>query len=387
MELYRNPANMEPMMPQGDMRALEELSCVLLQKIGGLKEKLHPTTSAAVAEIVSEMNSYYSNLIEGNKTLPQDIEKARRERLNIPFDDMGVAVAEAEKRVLSETPEADVLSKEFILKIHRELYSQIPASMRMSKTVSGTAYEIIPGQLRNFEVSVGRHTPPYSKDLDMFLDRFREAYSDIAPSLRLVAVAASHHRLAWIHPFGDGNGRVVRIFSNALMMKWNLDGNMIWSTSRGLARRHKSYYEYLSLADAGRANAFDGRGNLSNRGLSDFCKFYLETMLDQMDFMLQLLKFENVFLHYAEILKDDFKKQWEYAYRLLKEIWDRGELPRGKASEVTGLKERSSREILSMLENGGYIVSNSPKTPVRINVSVRISERIFPNLYLPVQTQ
>jgi Fic family protein len=89
-------------------------------------------------------------------------------------------------------------------------------------------------------------------------------------------IAAAHHRLAWIHPFGDGNGRVVRLHSHALLIRHGLAGHGLWTLSRGLARQRQRYYAALEAADRGRRNDLDGRGNLSDAALADFCVFFLD---------------------------------------------------------------------------------------------------------------
>ena len=68
-------SSMEPMMPRVTPELIS-LSGAIRERIGGLKEKLHPITAKAVSAVVADMNSYYSNLIEGHHTYPKDIERA-----------------------------------------------------------------------------------------------------------------------------------------------------------------------------------------------------------------------------------------------------------------------------------------------------------------------
>jgi len=85
----------------------------------------------------------------------------------------------------------------------------------------------------------------------------------IFPALRkIIGVAASHHRLLWIHPFIDGNGRVTRLLSHALLRELDV-GSELWSVSRGLARRVAEYKSSLQAADEPRRGDLDGRGNLT----------------------------------------------------------------------------------------------------------------------------
>jgi len=76
-EVYRGQGSMEPLMPKGGDPRLAELTCEILKASGCLTAHVHaPRVLEALAAIVREMNCYYSNLIEGHKTTPRDIERA-----------------------------------------------------------------------------------------------------------------------------------------------------------------------------------------------------------------------------------------------------------------------------------------------------------------------
>src|SRR6476646_6536830 len=78
--LYVEPGAMEPLLPESDRPELNELTAEILQKGGQLSGRIPAiVVRQRIAELVREMNSYYSNLIEGHKTLPRDIERALRE--------------------------------------------------------------------------------------------------------------------------------------------------------------------------------------------------------------------------------------------------------------------------------------------------------------------
>ena len=379
-------SSMEPMMPRVTPELIS-LSGAIRERIGGLKEKLHPITAKAVSAVVADMNSYYSNLIEGHHTYPKDIERALQNDFSSNLQErdkqlLGLAHVKTENAILSSATEENIFTPGTLLKIHETFYANLPESMRLSKSQSGKEYQIIPGKFRNFEVAVGAHQPPASKSLEKFIARFCEAYKNIPIGEILIAAAASHHRLAWIHPFGDGNGRVVRIFTSSLLKAYGLNGGGIWSISRGLARNRSQYYAKLAIADQDRQGDLDGRGTLSERSLVEFCEFFLSTMLDQMDFMLGILELDSVISRYARLMHEVFPKKSELCLRIIKELWTFGETPRGKICEITGMSERASRSILSELESKGFVKSDSLKTPVHINISADISEQIFPNLFI-----
>ena len=380
------PFNMEPLMPSLD-KDLVALSGEISEHIGGLREKLHPIIAKEVSRILSDMNSYYSNLIEGQPTYPREIERA----FNSDFSSnpsekekqlLGLAHTQTEKQILENLSPEKLFSIDFIKQIHKTFYDFLPESMRVSKSLRGKEYSIKAGELRDFEVSVGQHQPPKAESLDAFLTRFCSFYKNISRGEMLIATAAAHHRLTWIHPFGDGNGRVTRLFTNAMLRTFDLDANGIWSMSRGLARNKSDYYKYLELADMDRQGDLDGRGTLSNRGLCEFCKFFLTTMRDQMDFMFSLLQVEKILMRYNRMLSEKFPKNTDLYMRIIKELWIFGEMPRGKASEIVGKSERTSRNILSELEREKFIKSDTPKSAVKIHITVDTSEEIFPKLFI-----
>ena len=77
MDVYRHPSSMEPLLPKAQGGHLSELTCDIQRAAGRLTGQVHsPHVFQRVAGLVREMNCYYSNLIEGHKTIPRDIERA-----------------------------------------------------------------------------------------------------------------------------------------------------------------------------------------------------------------------------------------------------------------------------------------------------------------------
>ena len=117
-----------------------------------------------------------------------------------------------------------------------------------------------------------------------FLERFEAVYGTLGTTDSILASAAAHHRLLWIHPFLDGNGRVARLMSHA-MLRDVLDTGGVWSIARGLARNVADYKAQLATRDLPRRNDLDGRGNLSEEALADFTRFFLRVCIDQVTVM------------------------------------------------------------------------------------------------------
>ena len=301
--LIDNPAAIEPLLPGSDREALAGLSCDIMRKAGFLAGQIPArTVRVRAAKLVREMNSYYSNLIEGHKTLPRDIERALRQdfsdnpeqRANQQLNKAHVETEQVMLERLEAEPDLAIHSGEFISWLHREFYQRLPPELHWSTDRHGKAYPIEAGVWRTFEVTVGRHRPPRHQGLPQMIRRFEEGYGgrDLQPTDQLVALAAGHHRLVWIHPFGDGNGRVTRLHSRAWLARAKVDSGGLWTLARGLARDRDRYYQHLNLADQRRWNDLDGRGNLSDKALGSFCLFMLRTILDQIEFMTELFEFQ-----------------------------------------------------------------------------------------------
>ena len=143
---------------------------------------------------------------------------------------------------------------------------------------------MVPGDLRLRDVRVGRHIPVSPGAVPRFLARFEETYGNLGRSETIMTAAAAHHRLLWIHPFLDGNGRVARLMSHAVLLEV-LDTGGIWSVARGLAHNETAYKDHLMACDQPRRNDLDGRGPRSEEALASFTRFFLETALDQVKFM------------------------------------------------------------------------------------------------------
>jgi Fic family protein len=400
MDAYANPASMEPLLPVTRREVLAKLTCEILAASGRLTGQVHaPEVLRRIAGLVREMNCYYSNLIEGQKTTPRAIERALKQDFSADETQrnhqlLGLAHIAVEKLMLERLARetVDVYGSEFICWLHREFYQRLPEPLHWAKTLSGQAYRIEPGRLRNFMVDVGRHTPPQFHALPRFLSRFTEFYSskEIIATDRLAAIAAAHHRLAWIHPFGDGNGRVIRLHSQALMIHHGLAGDGLWTLSRGLARQRQRYYEYLQAADLGRRNDPDGRGNLSDAGLAAFCQFFLETVLDQIQFMSGLLGLPTLRTRverYFQFETVHLKLYREELMRLVRTLIDEGEISRTRVQEITGKGATVSAEIIKLGLREGLVDSPSPKGPLQPGFPPKILEFYFPQLFVDLPLQ
>lgn len=390
-----SPTRIEPCHLEAIPAALGDLVAEISGAAAELGARLHPRTAAGLASLVRIMNTYYSNLIEGHNTVPRDIERAlggelssEGERRNLQLEATAhVRVqAEVERRFIAGELR-EPASIDFVRWLHRAFYQGAAESMLLIGE-GERQFRMVPGAFRNdsgHDVSVGRHVPPASGRVDAFMRHFADRYrfESLGKGQRIIAMAAAHHRLNYVHPFADGNGRVSRLVSHAMGLAAGVGAHGLWSISRGLARGLESRGEYKRMmdhADMPRQGDLDGRGNLSQGALTDFVAWFLRVALDQVRFMATLFDLDGLQVRLGEYVQRDPALRPEAA-AVLHQVLLAGELPRGLATAVTGLPERTGRDVLRSLLARGILASDTPKGPVRLKFSVDDAEILFPRLY------
>ncbi|NTG29968.1 Fic family protein [Agrobacterium rhizogenes] len=382
---------MEPLVPEDDKGSLEDKVLTLVAEANQLAGRVHPILRDSIGDLVRSMNCYYSNLIEGHDTHPRDIDRAlannfsdepkRRE-----LQQEAVAHIHVQKLIdVSEDPDVWPASAAYASWLHEEFCSRLPPEMLwVSNLSTGERIPIVPGEWRERDVEVGRHLPPEHGDLPRFMARFDRAYQSppLSKMKQIQSVGAVHHRFLWIHPFLDGNGRVARLMSHALLKRLGI-GTSLWSVARGLAREEKLYKGLLMRADGPRAGDRDGRGNLTHSGLVAFCDFFLDRAIDQIRFMSGLLETDKLLMRMEIHLEEDIrsKKLPRGSFQVLREALLAGEVERSKIPMLTGYEERAARNITSALVERGMLTASSHRAPLRLAFPVDVAERWFPNLY------
>lgn len=390
----KKASSIEPTLPTDDQGKLADLVFELTSQASLLAGRIPERVQDGVGDLVRSMNCYYSNLIEGHNTRPRDIERAleedyssNRERRTLQKE--ARAHIEVQRMIDSGNDlDADPTSDEYLRWVHKGFCDRLPDDLlRVENPDTGEVIEVVPGQYRDCEVKVGRHVPPPATDIDKYLERFNSVYDQgkLSKSQYPIAIAAAHHRLVWIHPFVDGNGRVARLVSHAMLLRSGI-GSSLWSISRGLARSAETYKAVLAGADAPRKGDLDGRGDLSASGLFDFVSYFLQTCIDQVQFMESVLQPQELLRRITLFVNDEENagRLLNGSLPLLKEAYLAGELARGDAAKLTGYQERRGRQTLADLIDKGLLVSQGPKAPVRLGFPIDVVERWLPGLY-PVE--
>lgn len=206
--MYSLITQFEPLLPS-KTGELEDLAREIVAASARLEGRLAPVVLEEIKKLLRVINSYYSNLIEGHSTHPIDIERAMKNDYSSDRDKRDLQIEsiihiEVQEKIierLRQEPETNVVSKDFLLWLHENFYEKLPESLRYVTSSSGEIAFVEAGKLRERFVEVGRHLPPVPESLDAFLNRFAEVYNPAKMhGLRpIIALAAAHHRLIWVH--------------------------------------------------------------------------------------------------------------------------------------------------------------------------------------------
>jgi Fic family protein len=367
---------------------LVDLSVELAAKAAGLRRSLPESMLTSLANLVRAMNCYYSNLIEGHDTHLIDIERALKKDYSKDRTKRDLQLEAAAHISVQEWIDAGGLkgravAVDAICETHRRFYDLLPDDLKwVEDPESKERIRVMPGELRRRDIVVGKHVGISPGAVPRFLNHFSEVYGKLGKTDAILATAAAHHRLAWIHPFMDGNGRVIRLMSHAMSLE-SLDTGAIWSISRGLARNVRDYKTHLANCDLPRRNDLDGRGTLSEEALAEFTAYFLKTCLDQVSFMESLVQPDRLRTRILLWAEEEIRlgQLPPKAGAILEALLYRGELPRADVANTLGVTDRQGRRVISTLVARGVLASVSPRAPLRLKFPASLASRWMPGLF------
>jgi len=182
--------------PDDLIEAVDEL----IQLDAALSANIPKSLRAPMIHLQRQVNSYYSNKIEGNSASPASVLSAQ---VNTPDGEAVSDLLEIKHHIEAQTRLSDdpinaseITTRESITRFHRELYKGLSEKhLEIEVEAGGESTRLIPGEVRTRGVSVGRHIPPFAERIGSFLTWFENAYRlnrlhGMAP---LLAAAGAHH--------------------------------------------------------------------------------------------------------------------------------------------------------------------------------------------------
>lgn len=376
----------------------------LIQADAALNATIPQTIRPQLEGLLRVVNSYYSNKIEGNPTTPAEVLRAHKHELDeIESRNKGLVEMKRhlELQLFLHTRYTDIMkdggfaTSEGIKTLHKMFYLKMPEDFLYVEKKDGSSIPIVPGEYRKHDVEVGIHLPPLHNDVERYMKWFEMMYKPnrYHATQKILAAAASHHRLMWIHPFIDGNGRTGRLFTDLYMKEAGLGSYGLWTMSRGFSlNKAEEYYRALSAADHHRKGDRDGRGLLSDSGLITYLEYFISTALKQVRYFTGLLDSnqlkQRVDIYFEmrnrQAVSDEeghklppLKIESKEIYRML---LDRGPMRRSEIYKALGKTDKTISPTIKQMETEG-LVKAPARMPVELDFSTHSIQVLFPNLF------
>lgn len=328
-----------------------------------LKAQLPTGTALALTELISGVNCYYSNVIEGIQIkLPKETLREAILAEHSPGDEEGAYLAHLAVQGYLEDQTGGG-QHPFQDDIIRAAYSQLISLSPLDQLGQAALSPLHAGGYRAHGVRVGAHIAPapdavaglmleFENEMGSTLRQHPHAYQ------RLPIIALAHHRLAWIHPFMDGNGRLIRLVNDAALHGAGIEGYELWSCSRGLARHRQQYYEHLAAMDR-----YMDAPATHDQILQRYLGFWIGMCQSQVDFMTERFShrtLEHFNRSLFSYLHSEIKVPQEAAiiYWIALRV---GEVSKKLAVQLTGKSERWTRDLLKRMQSLGLLISQESR--------------------------
>ncbi len=204
-----------------------------------------------LVEIAKIQSTEASNAIEGIVTTSTRIKQLVKEKTTPKNrDEQEIAGYRDVLNIIHESFDAIPLSQNYILQLHKILYSHMNNPMAgriksvqnyISAAYSDNHTEILFTPLAPFETSEA-------------LDKICEEYNRVIGNMEvepLIAIPVFIHDFLCIHPFNDGNGRMSRLLTTLLLYRNGFYVGKYISLEAKIAKNRDLYYDALGRAQIG----------------------------------------------------------------------------------------------------------------------------------------
>ena len=253
-----------------------ELDYLRKKQLGG---STHPKVFFQLKHIFHTLESIGSARIEGNNTtIAEYIETKLSDNKVVPSSIKEIQNIEKAMAFIEENVNNYPINRAFLSEMHK----QIVDGLQPPPDGEGDA---TPGEYRkiNLRINKSSHKPPECLLIDDYMTELLDfVKKEDSPKYDSLKIAIAHHRFVWIHPFGNGNGRTVRLFTYAMLVKagFNVNVGRIINPTAVFCSNRNDYYKYLSEADKG-----------TDEGVKSWVEYVLTGLKDEIEKIDKLLDY------------------------------------------------------------------------------------------------
>lgn len=224
-----------------------ELDYLRKKQLGG---STHPKVFFQLKHIFHTLESIGSARIEGNNTtIAEYIETKLTETKKVPPSIKEIQNIEKAMAFIEQNVNNYPINRAFLSEMHKMIVDGLlPPPQGEGDSTPGEYRK------RNLKINKSSHKPPEWLKVDGYMNELIDFINrEDSPKYDLLKTAIAHHRFVWIHPFGNGNGRTVRLFTYAMLVKtgFNVNVGRIINPTAVFCSNRNDYYNFLSEADKG----------------------------------------------------------------------------------------------------------------------------------------
>jgi Fic family protein len=257
------------------------------------------------------------------------------------------------------------IDRAFISELHKMVVKELPAPPNGEGDRTPGVY-----RADNVKIKNSPHVPPDAISVQHYMEELLKFIEyDDKPKYDLLKIAIAHHRFVWIHPFRNGNGRTVRLFTYAMLVKYgfNVSAGRILNPAAVFCNNRAEYYDKLSQADRGTDN-----------DILSWCEYVLKGLrieIEKIDNLLEYTYLKSKILLPAISYSTERKFITDLEARILRKVVDLEEIKSSDISDIVPSRHNSerSRVIRRLLDS---------KMLIPIKKNARVYTLCFNNNYL-----
>jgi len=309
----------------------------------------HPSVFFQLKHIFHLLESIESARIEGNNTtIAEYIETKFTTAESVSEGILEIQNIENAMRFVEDNVIDYPINTTFISQLHQMVVEGLSAE---------NEGDITPGAYRkiNLKISKSAHQPPDYLLVDEYMNElFAFINNEDGTKYDLLKAAIAHHRFVWVHPFGNGNGRTVRIFTYAMLVKagFNVNVGRILNPTAVFCSNRKDYYDHLAHADTG-----------TERGILIWIEYVLKGLKEEIEKIDRLLDYNYLkkeILHPAINYALDQKYITQVELKILKRVIDKQVIQAADVKEFFADKANAevSRQLRRLIEKKMLMAEN-----------------------------
>jgi Fic family protein len=245
-----------------------ELDHLRKKQLGG---STHPKVFFQLKHIFHTLESIGSARIEGNNTTIAEYIETKLSDIKVVTPSIReIQNIEKAMAFIEENVNDYPINRAFLSEMHKKIVDGLlPPPDGEGDSTPGVYRKV------NLKINKSSHKPPEWLAVEEYMNELLEFVNkDDSPKYDLLKTAIAHHRFVWIHPFGNGNGRTVRLFTYAMLVKagFNVNVGRIINPTAVFCSNRNDYYKFLSEADKGTVE-----------GLTSWIEYVLKGLKDEIE--------------------------------------------------------------------------------------------------------